>query len=109
MKQYMIPSVRFPDGNVRSSAQEGDMAILLKRKGHKWPAEGMGVTTVAGMEVPKKGETNVAAVEIWVWVEPSKPDTRQKSSAHRVKCHCPGCNKIFSVGRLRQHKCHGAA
>ena len=98
MKRYMIPNLT----NKKYPAQERDMALLLDRVGHHWPDAGMGPQMVEGVEVPKPGEINVAAVQIQVWVNP-----KRDYIAHRVMCLCPGCKIPFSVGRLAQHVCKG--
>jgi len=106
MKQYMIHGIN----DYKHQAQEYEMAQLLDRVGHKWPAEGMPARMVRGIEVPKPGEINVAMIEIKVWVTPQRSsNSREMSrSTHRVKCECPGCGKEFSAGRLGQHLCKGA-
>jgi hypothetical protein len=103
MKRYTIESVRYPG----RQAQEKDISIILKRAGHHWPDEGMEPRIVRGIETPKPGETNIAIVEIKVWVSPRGQFTGRKSSKHRVFCECPGCKKTLSVGRLHQHVCKG--
>ncbi len=105
MKRYKIQALDPRFG--RRAAQESDMAKILGRQGGHWPDAGMPAQEVMGIEVPKPGEINIAAVPIKVWVNPvTRPaEARGKSSKHRVMCNCPGCGKEFSVGRLAQHVC----
>lgn len=60
-----------------------------------WPATGLPARDVQG-------------VRVWVNPKPVKVgrDGRpRKSSAHRVRCACPGCGRELSAGRLSQHLC----
>jgi hypothetical protein len=66
----------------------------------KWPDAGL-----PPRELPATDTSNGTAVDVTVWVRPITRTPGRKSSAHRVRCLCPGCNVELSAGRLFQHVC----
>jgi hypothetical protein len=63
---------------------------------------------VAGTHWPDAGLPARVVQGIKVWVAPKVVRPGRKSSKHRVMCACPGCGRVFSVGRLAQHVCKEA-
>lgn len=103
--KYAILNVRFPN-NPQWNAHEPDMAIIMGRQGAEWPDEGMPMRLVQGVK-KVDGATYPVMIPVWVLRKPLPPEGRRKSSAHRVRCMCPGCQVELSAGRLFQHVCTG--
>lgn len=75
---------------------------------HGWPAGEDVIKKMLGLKIarlPDEGMEAQILQGVPVWVEPIKRLEGKKSSKHRVKCRCPGCQKVMSVGRLHQHVC----
>jgi hypothetical protein len=103
---YLIPSPK-DKWRIRP-IQDYELGPLLGRVGDHWPTEGMQPRTVEGMRFPDDAREGALPIDIRIWINPSVDTGKRKSSAHRAKCECPGCGRVFSVGRLAQHKCKKA-
>lgn len=100
---YMIPAVR--SYRKDRAAQDGDMGILLGRRGDHWPKQGLAPRTLTATGRRFDNDTGALTatweVPIKVWVDPKV----NKPTFLRVKCECPGCHRTLPVGRLWQHTC----
>lgn len=94
---YRLYNSRYPNRPVHSSRM---FELLGVNNITKWPDAGL-----PPCELPATDTSNGTAVNVTVWVRAIVRIPGRKSSAHRVRCLCPGCNRELSAGRLFQHTC----
>ena len=75
--------------------------------GH-WPAHSGDVHELLGLThhqaLPHGGMPERVIQGVRVWVD-SIEDAKAAGRFHRVRCQCPSCGQVMSVGRLHQHTC----